>query len=95
MIDSTSSFDRTSRAAAVPADSSTGSPVRNARLRDRLQTDNAEQLSSALSAQPEVRPEVVARGQALAADPNYPGPAIISRVAAMIVNSPDPSEDQS
>ena len=95
MIDSTSSFDRTSRAAAMPDDSSSAGPVRAQRIRDRLQTDKAEQLNAALGSQPDVRPEAVARGQALAADPNYPSAAIISKVAAMIVNSPDPSEDQS
>jgi hypothetical protein len=62
--------------------------------RDRLQTDNAANLSAALASQPEVRPDVVARGRALAADPSYPSPAVLTKVAAMIINAPDPSEDQ-
>ena len=61
----------------------------------QLDTVEARQLSAALASQPEVRPEVVARGNALAADPSYPGPEIIAKVAGMILNSPDPSEDQS
>jgi len=95
MIDSTSSFDRASRAQPLPEDSSAPTSGRTVQPRDRLYTDQAQQLSAALASQPEVRPEVVARGKALAADPSYPGPEILSKVAGMIINSPDPSEDQS
>jgi len=52
-------------------------------------------LRAALASQPEIRPDVVARGQALAADPNYPSMDVIQHVAGMILNAPDPSEDQS
>jgi hypothetical protein len=51
-------------------------------------------LSAALANQPEIRPDVVARGQALANDPTYPSASILSKVAAAIVASPDLSEDQ-
>jgi len=95
MIDSTSSFDRASRAQALPGDLSDSTSKRVVQARDTLYTNQAQQLSAALAGQPEVRPEVVARGSALAADPNYPSAAIISKVAGMILNSPDPSEDQS
>ena len=61
---------------------------------DRLSTAAAQQLQNALASQPEVRPDVVARGQALAADPDYPSAAVIRSVAALIVNSPDLSEEQ-
>jgi len=95
MIDSTSSFDRASRAQPAPEDlASRASNLADLRARDRLSTEKAEQLNQALSSQPEVRPDVVARGQALAADPSYPSPAIITQVAGMIANSPDLSEDQ-
>jgi hypothetical protein len=95
MIDSTSSFDRASRIPSVPGDTPAPGSGRQVQITDRLQTDKAEQLSAALASQPEIRPDVVARGQLLAADPSYPSAAVISRVAAMIVNSPDLSEDQS
>ncbi len=38
---------------------------------------------------------MVARGQALAADPGYPSPETIQRLAGLIIDSPDLSEDQS
>ena len=51
--------------------------------------------ASALAAQPEIRPEVVARGQALAADPNYPSTDILRSVAAKLIASPDLTADES
>ncbi len=62
---------------------------------DRFSTPQSAQLHAALEAQPEVRPEVVARGRALAADPSWPTPAVITKVGQAILNSPDLSEDQS
>jgi len=61
---------------------------------DSLSTASAEMLKAKLSSEPEVRPDVVARGRALAADPGYPSVQIIGEVARKIVQSPDPSEDQ-
>jgi hypothetical protein len=52
-------------------------------------------LRSALQAQPEIRPEVVARGKELASDPSYPSSAILRKVGEAILNSPDLSEDGS
>ena len=95
MIDSTSSSDRASRASAVPVEIANRAAYASADgQRDRLSTAAAEQLQTALASQPEIRPEVVARGRALAADPDYPSAAVIRRVATLIVNSPDLSEDQ-
>jgi hypothetical protein len=48
-----------------------------------------------MAAQPEIRPEVVARARALAADPDYPSAAIIQRIGEKILGAPDLSEDQS
>jgi hypothetical protein len=62
---------------------------------DSVSTGNVDGLRTALAAQPEIRPEVVARGQALAADPDYPPAAVLQRVASLILDAPDPSEDQS
>jgi hypothetical protein len=95
MIDSTSSPDRASRVNAYLGDLHQ-TAARQGRIEtDRLSTDQAEQLQQALAQYPEVRPEMVARGQALAADPNYPPPEVIAHVAEQIVNAPDLSEDPS
>jgi hypothetical protein len=94
MINSTSSTERTVPAATVAA--ATQSAPRPAPApADQLSTESAEHLRTALASQPEIRSEVVERAQALAADATYPSAAILHRVAGMIVNSPDLSEDQS
>lgn len=92
MIDSTSSPDRSQRLNAGTADGQSPT-VRIKPGRDSFTSEQAASLADALSSQPEVRPEEVARGQALAADPGYPSPEIIRNVASQIVNSPDLSED--
>lgn len=93
MIHSTSSSDRTARTEAVNA-AVLKAPVAKPGA-DRFSAKQTAALQAALAAQPEVRPEVVARGQALAADPAYPSTEILQRVAAKLVNSPDLTEDQS
>lgn len=60
--------------------------------RERLSTDQSQALRAALSRTPEIRPEVVARGKALAADSTYPSSAIINRLSAMMVRSEDLTE---
>jgi hypothetical protein len=94
MIQSTSSSDRTARTDSVPAVAP--SPVRNAPVRpDSLSTESASYLQSALDRQPEIRPDVVARASALAADPGYPSVAVMKNVAGQILAAPDLSEDLS
>lgn len=91
MISSTSSTDRTGR----PEVLSTGTrpPQRPAApAQDQISTHSAEFLRAELARQPEVRPEVVARARALAADPNYPSTEINRKVAEQILGSPDLSE---
>jgi hypothetical protein len=61
-------------------------------LRDQLSTEHAAFLNSQLAAQPEIRPDVVARARALAADPSYPPMAVIQKIASQILASPDLSE---
>jgi len=95
MIDSTSSSDRAARTTALSSELLQARTPRVGSTPDRLSTDKAEQLQTALASQPEIRPEMLARGLALAADPSYPPPEVIDNVAAQIVNSPDLSEDQS
>jgi len=94
MISSASSPDRAARpdlvAAAGPA-----APRPPALRPDQLSTEHAESLRAALARQPEIRPEVVARASLLAADPNYPPPAVIQRVAQHVLAAPDLSEDES
>lgn len=43
-------------------------------------------LLSALQNNPEIRPETVARGRALVADPSYPPPEVINKLAGLVVN---------
>jgi len=95
MIDSTSSSSGTSGANALPSDLANRAGRRESIAADRLSTGSAEHLKAAVAAEPEVRPEMVARGQALASDPGYPSQQTIQRLAGLIINSPDLSEDQS
>jgi hypothetical protein len=62
---------------------------------DRLSTDSAEFLKAKMADDPAVRPDMVARGRQLAADPNYPSAQVIGSVARQILQAPDLSEDQS
>ena len=94
MINSTSSSDRTPRADAVQI-TRPKVVVRNPDSGDQFSAENSAALKVALTQQPEVRPEVVARGRALAADPSYPSPEILRKVGEVIISSPDLSEDQS
>lgn len=94
MIQSTSNSDAAGRAqalAAAEAQSAVHAPMK----RDRLSTAGADYLRAALQAQPEIRPEVVERGRALAADPAYPSSEIIRHISAQIVGSPDPADEVS
>ena len=91
MIDSTSNSDRAARVGAAPTH--TTRPKNVAPGRDQFKSAQAEQLREALARTPEIRPEVVERGRQLAADPSYPPPEILHKVAAIILNSPDPSEE--
>jgi hypothetical protein len=92
MISSTSS---SSGAQRPELNRATGAPAaRPTSLKgDQLSTQHAEALRSALVAQPEIRPDVVARARALAADPTYPSSEVIRRIAAHILAGPDLSEE--
>lgn len=90
MINSASSSDRVLRPEGVVLHSkpaSAGSPAT-----DRFSPENTAALKSALQAQPEVRPEVVAHGRALAADPSWPPQAVLRSVAGAILASEDPAD---
>jgi hypothetical protein len=95
MIQSTSHSSAAAQAQAlqpmVSAKTDASTPVET----DRFSSTGIDQLRAALKATPEVRPEVVARGQKLAADPSYPSLPVIRHISAKIVNSPDLSVDSS
>ena len=67
------------QAPSVPAERSAPSP-------DPVDVRRVATLLSVLENKPEVRSEVVARGRALAADPSYPPPDIINKLAGLIVS---------
>ena len=94
MINSTTSTERSARS-EIPALSGPPAARPAAPRTDSMSMANAAALRSALAAQPEIRPEVVERARALAADPGYPSSAIIERVSQQILGAPDLSEDQS
>lgn len=52
---------------------------------DSLSVERSIAIGNAMAAIPEIRPEVVERGRQLLADPDYPGPEITRRIAALIV----------
>lgn len=58
---------------------------------DTLSSANTQSLREALAQTSEVRPQVVARGKALAVDPNYPPREIIESLARLMISSRDPS----
>lgn len=94
MISSTSSSDRAPRPEHIPAPSPSAARLPTQRP-DQISTENAAFLRAELQRQPAIRPEVVARGQALAKDPNYPSAEVLKKVAEQILASPDLSEDVS
>jgi hypothetical protein len=90
MINSTSSSDRVLRPDGVVLHSKTPSPQGPGA--DRFAPEHTAALHAALASQPEIRPDVVARGKLLAADPSYPSPAILREVSRVILHSPDPAD---
>jgi hypothetical protein len=91
MIHSTSSSDRTLRPEGAVPSSPKAAPRRPDG--DQFTARQAEALRAALAAQPEIRPEALARGRALAADPAWPPADVLRGVAAVILRAPDPSAD--
>ncbi len=92
MIPSSSRLDPTIQAQALAA-ADRAAPPKAATPAEHLSRPGVEALRTALQSQPEVRPEVVARGRALAADPAYPSSAILQDISRRILQSPDPAED--
>ena len=93
MINNTTKTDSTLRAEIIAGQNSRPA-VAAPRPTDteRLSASSQDTLQTVLSQQPEVRPEVVARGKELAADSSYPALKIILQLSGLLVNSADPSE---
>jgi hypothetical protein len=95
MIHSTSSSGSTVGADAAFQNASKTSVRAQDPGQDSLSFNQADGLRHALASQEEVRPDMVEKGRALAADPGYPPAAMIRSIAQAILASPDPSEDPS
>ena len=95
MIDSTSSSTGASGINPLLPDPTKSGGQRAGIASEQLSTGGADQLRTLIASQPEVRPEMVEKGRALAADPDYPPASVIRQIAGMLVNSPDLSEDPS
>lgn len=93
MINSTPPSERIARPDLVAPASLKFQPVRPSS--DRFSAANSTALHASLAAQPEIRPEIVARGRALAADPSYPSPEVLRQIGVALLRAPDLSEDAS
>lgn len=97
MIQPTSPFLGFNRADAVANTASktalaTPPPFTSAESGEHLSSHNSEALQAALKNSPEIRPEVVARGQRLLVDLNYPPRQIIESLSKLFTHSVDLSE---
>jgi len=89
---SSPSFDPRTEAVKAAASGPAAKPAQSAS--DQIHIDKASILRAGLQQVPEIRPEVVERARALAADPAYPADSIINKISAAIVYSPDLSEER-
>ena len=67
---------------SAPSSPASASPALSA---DPVALRKVATLLTMLENKPEIRAEVVARGRALASDPNYPPPDVISKLAGLVV----------
>ena len=92
MIQPTSNFTGYSRADAIsnlPSQKTTSANAQTAATGDHLSSASTDSLRQALAQTTEIRPEVVARGKALAVDLNYPPRQIIESLAKLMIASRD------
>jgi hypothetical protein len=93
MINSTSKTDPQVRPEAIAGKPSPApTPAPRPPETDRLSSASQESLQAALRQQPEIRPEVVARGQELAVNAKYPPLEIIQQLSKMLIAMNDLSE---
>ena len=69
----------------APADSSRNTAGSSAIADDSFTASSYEPIQQAMNNLPDSRADVVARGQALIADPTYPGLSIITKLATLFV----------
>ena len=96
MIHSTShlhGYNRTD-AAALSTAKQASTPKAEADSGERLSSSSSQALREALNNSPEIRPEVVARGKALAVDANYPPREIIEGLAKLMMETRDAAESE-
>lgn len=93
MISSTPSSDRPLRPDTTPPIAPKAAAQPAGPGPDQLSLEKIELLRQALARQPEIRPEVVERGRALAADPAWPPHDVLRKVSELILRAPDLSED--
>jgi uncharacterized membrane protein len=96
MIQSTSNLTSYFRADAISSQPSQKTPPASAQAAgtgDQLSSASTDGLRQALAQTSEIRPEVVAKGKALAVDPNYPPRQIIESLAKLMVDSRDLSNN--
>jgi hypothetical protein len=93
MISSTPSSNRPLRPDTVPAVVTKPTAANRGPGHDQLSLESVALLREALAAQPEIRPDVVARGRFLAADPAWPSPAVLRKVSEIILRAPDLTEE--
>jgi hypothetical protein len=94
MIHSTSNlhgYNRTD-AAALSIAKQASTPKAEADSGERLSSSSSQALREALNNTPEIRPEVVARGKALAVDANYPPREIIEGLAKLMTETRDAAD---
>lgn len=94
MIQPTSNFLGFNRGDAIGSATPKAAPTTSstAESGDRLLSLNSDALHAALKSTPEIRPDVVARGQDLRVDLNYPSREIIRGLSRLFINSTDLSE---
>ncbi len=95
MIHSASTSLSAARSDAIAAALNPSASRVSGNASDRIHIDMPVALRASLQQVPEIRPEVVERARALAADPAYPSAEVIGKISAAIVNSPDLSEEPS
>ena len=85
-----SGYHRTDALSSMPSQKPLEAKVQ-AETGDHLSSANTEILRNALAKNSEIRPEVVARGKALAVDETYPPRRIIESIAKLMSESRDVS----
>jgi len=98
MIQSTSNLNGYYKAEALSSSPSQKTPTAatarpQSGTSDQLSSASTDGLRQALAQTNEIRPDVVARGKALAVDPNYPPRQIIESLAKLMVDSRDLSSN--